>query len=77
MGYYLGDAWPTKYTTVHVTFEGQNQDASHSKELNKVKEVRELYDRFVYKCFSYFSFHVKSLPGQHTGKQGPETQVGS
>ena len=29
------------YTVVHVTFEGQNEKASFSKELNKVKEIRD------------------------------------
>ena len=32
--------WPTKYTVVYVTFEGQNQEASFSKELNKVRGQR-------------------------------------
>ena len=33
-------AWPTKYTTVYVTFEGQNYKASFSKELKKVRGQR-------------------------------------
>ena len=32
--------WPTKYTAVYVTFEGQNQEASFSKELIKVRAHR-------------------------------------
>ena len=58
---YIFISYSIVYSIVHVTFEG-----SFSKELNKVKEVRELYDvllGFVYKCFNYF-FRVFGLSGR-------------
>ena len=32
--------WPTKYAAVYATFEGQNQGASFSRELNKIRGQR-------------------------------------
>ena len=31
------ESWPTKYMAVYVTFEGQNEEASFPKELNKIR----------------------------------------
>ena len=73
MGYYLGDAWPTKYTTVHVTFEGQNQDASYSKELNKVK--KRSGSCMIDLCTSVSTIFLSMSNHFQDSIPGPETQV--
>ena len=52
-------SWPTRYTAIYVTFEGQKLRGKLFKRTHKVKEVRGLYDvllGFVYRCFNYFAF---------------------